>query len=157
MIQSFTKFGFSVCAFKSSGGTSGSPTALTTSFQAFPVMMDATNSTNSANFPDDCNVQSIEFELTARDSATAVTMYLARDSAGDIAISPPATENVTNGVTTAAKGGAAFSSEIDYHFDRGTEAGTAITGTTSGKIYIIAKCTGGGGNTAGLIRVNWRA
>ena len=157
MIQSFTKYGYSVCAFKASAGTAGSPTALTGSFQVFPITGDTVNSINSIDFPDDCNIQSIEFELTARDSATAVTMYLARDSAGNIAISNPATENVTNGVGSAALGGAAFSDGIDYHFDRGTGAGVAITGTTRGKLYVVAKCTGGSGSTVGLIRVNWRS
>ena len=88
-IRSFTSFGYSACAFKSSGGTSGAPTSLTTSYQAFPVTVDATNSVNSSSFPDDCEIQAIEFEFTARDSATSVTMYLARDSAGDIPITNP--------------------------------------------------------------------
>ena len=36
-------------------------------------------------------------------------------------------------------------------------AGVAITGTTRGKLYVVAKCTGGSGSTVGLIRVNWRS
>jgi hypothetical protein len=151
MIQSFTKFGYSVCSVKSSGGTSGAPTAFTTSYQAFPITVDSTNSTNSASFPDDCNIQSIEFEFTARDSATAVTMYLARDSAGDIAITNPSSENITNGATTSSKGGVSFSNEIDYHFDG------SVGNTSRGTLYVIALATGSSGSAAGNIRVNWRS
>jgi hypothetical protein len=163
MIKAFTKFGYSFCAFKSSGGTSGAPTALTASYQAFPITVDATNSVNSLSFPDDCEVQVIEFELTARDSATSVTMYLARDSAGDIPITNPSTENITNGVATATKGGVAFSSVVDYHFDRGTldttttpDTDVPITNTSSGTLYVIAK-QAGGTNARGNIRVYWRS
>jgi len=155
MIQTFTKYGYSFCAFKSSGGTSGAPTSMTTSYQAFPITVDATNSVNSLSFPDDCEIQAIEFELTARDSATSVTMYLARDSAGDIPLTNPSTENITNGITTAAKGGVAFSSLVDYHFDGGTTA-AIVTGTSRGTLYVIAKQTGGT-NAIGNIRVSWRA
>ena len=154
-IRSFTSFGYSACAFKSSGGTSGAPTALTTSYQAFPVTVDATNSVNSSSFPYDCEIQAIEFEFTARDSATSVTMYLARDSAGDIPITNPATETITNGAGTSTKGGVAFSSLVDYHFDGGTTS-AATTGATRGKLYVIAKQTGGG-NAVGYIRVSWRS
>jgi hypothetical protein len=154
-ISQFSKFGYSFCAFKSSGGTSGAPTSMTTSYQAFPVMVDATNSVNSLSFPDDCEIQVIEFEFTARDSATSVTMYLARDSAGDIPITIPSTVNITNGAGTATKGGVAFSSLVDYHFDGGTTS-AAITGTSRGKLYVIALQTGGT-NAVGNIRVSWRA
>lgn len=155
MIKQFTKFGYSFCAFKSSGGTSGAPTSMTTAYQAFPVMIDATNSTNSISFPDDCEIQSIEFEFTARDSATSVTMYLARDSSGDIPITNPSSETITNGAGTASKGATIFSSLVDYHFDGGTTS-AAITGTSRGTIYVIAKQVGGT-NAIGNIRLSWRA
>ena len=155
MIKEFTKFGYSVCSVKSSGGTTGAPTSITTSYQAFPVTVDATNSRNSDSFPNDCNIQAIEFEFSNRDSATSITMYLARDSAGEIPITNPSTQTITNGVTTASKGGCAFSSLVDYHFDAGTSS-AAITGTSRGTIYVIAKQTGGT-NSVGNIRVSWRA
>ena len=154
-IHQFSHFGYSVCSVKSSGGTTGAPTSITNSYQAFPVTVDATNSVNSISFPDDCNIQAIEFEFADRDSATAITMYLARDSAGDIPITNPSTQTITNGVTTASKGGCAFSSLVDYHFDGGTSS-AAITGTSRGTIYVIAKQTGGT-NATGNIRVYWRA
>ena len=74
MIQQFTKYGYSFCAFKAADGTSGAPTALTAAYQAFPVTVDVENSVTSTQFPNDCEIQVIEFELTARDSATSVTM-----------------------------------------------------------------------------------
>ena len=155
MIKEFTSFGYSVCSVKSSGGTTGAPTSITTSYQAFPVTVDATNSVNSASFPDDCNIQAIEFEFSDRDSATSVTMYLARDSAGNIAITNPSTQTITNGAGTSSKGGCAFSSLVDYHFDGGTSS-AAITGASRGTLYVIAKQTGGT-NSVGNIRVSWRA
>jgi hypothetical protein len=155
MIKEFTSFGYSVCSVKSSGGSSGSPTSITTSYQAFPVTVDATNSVNSSAFPDDCEIQVIEFEFTARDSATSVTMYLARDSAGDIPLTNPASQTITNGASTATKGGCAFSSLVDYHFDGGAST-AAITGTSRGTLYVIAK-QAGGTNALGNIRVSWRS
>jgi len=155
MIKEFTSFGYSVCSVKSSGGTTGAPTSITTSYQAFPVTADRTNARTSDSFPDDCNIQAIEFEFSDRDSATSVTMYLARDSAGDIPITNPSSQTITNGVTAASKGGCAFSSLVDYHFDAGTTS-TPITGTSRGTLYVIAKQTGGT-NSVGTIRVSWRA
>lgn len=155
-IHQFSHFGYSVCSVKSSGGTTGAPTAITNTYQAFPVTLDATNSVNSVSFPDDCNIQAIEFELAARDTATEITMYLARDSAGDIPITNPATQTITNGLGTATKGGCAFSSLVDYHFDGGTSS-AAITGTSRGTIYVIAKHDQSGRSATGTIRVSWRA
>jgi len=163
MINSFTKYGYSVCSVKASDGTTGAPTSITTAYQAFPVTLDQANSCTSASFPNDCNIQVIEFELTARDSATSITMYLARDSAGDIPITNPSSETITNGMTTATKGGVAFTSAVDYHFDAGTRdtsvdpaVETAITNTSRGTLYVIAK-QAGGTNAVGNIRVYWRS
>ena len=149
MIQSFTKFGYSACSVKSSGGTTGAPTAFTTSYQVFPVTVDSTNSTNSASFPDACNIQSIEFEFSTRGSATAVTMYLARDSAGHIPITNAASENVLQ-TDSAGKAAASFSSEIDYHLDG------SVALATRGTLYVVALATSASG-TVGNIRVNWRS
>jgi hypothetical protein len=143
MIQSFTKFGYSY----HDAGTA--PTNLANTYNTFPVTVDSTNSTNSASFPDDCNIQSIEFEITALSTAGSVTMFLARDSAGDIPITNEFTQNVTVGDTTVTKAGAVFSSEIDYHFDG------SVANTTRGTIYVVAKVDGG--TPTANIRVNWRA
>tara|TARA_Y100000004_G_C8794798_1_gene360803 strand:+ start:74 stop:544 length:471 start_codon:yes stop_codon:yes gene_type:complete len=156
MIKEFTSFGYSVCSVKSSGGTTGAPTSITDSYQAFPVTVDRTNARTSDSFPDDCNIQAIEFEFAARDTATEITMYLARDSAGDIPITNPSSQTITNGLGTATKGGCAFSSLVDYHFDAGTSS-TPITGTSRGTIYVIAKHNAGSSNATGTIRVSWRA
>ena len=150
MIQSFTKYGYS---YHDSGTA---PTTLTTSFQVFPVTVDATNSTNSASFPDDCNIQSIEFEVTTTGNAASITMFLARDSAGDIPFTNESTQNITVGATTtgtSGKAGAIFSDEIDYHFDG------SVGNTSRGTIYVVAKKTDSGGSVATVsnIRVNWRA
>ena len=153
MIQSFTKYGYSACSVKAAGGTTGAPTAFTTAYQVFPVTIDDTNSENSGSFPDDCNIQSIEFELSTRNSATAVTMYLARDSSGHIPITNPASENIlqTDSGGSGLSGGAAFSSEIDYHVDG------SVSNATRGTLYVVALFTNSGGSARGTIRVNWRA
>ena len=143
MIQSFTKYGYSY----HHGSTA--PTNVTTAYQIFPVTVDATNSTNSASFPDDCNIQSIEFEFSTRGSATAVTMYLARDSSGHIPVTNASTENVLQ-TDSGGKAAAAFSSEIDYHF-----AGS-VSNATRGTLYVVALAANASG-TVGNIRVNWRA
>ena len=143
MIKSYTHFGYSY----HHGSTS--PANITTAFQVFPVTVDTTNSTNSASFPDDCNIQSIEFEITALSGAANVTMFLARDSAGDIPITNEYTQNVTIGDTTTTKAGAIFSNEIDYHFDG------SVANTTRGTIYVVAKVNSG--TPTANIRVNWRA
>lgn len=144
MIRSFTHFGYSY------HDEDTAPTTITTSYQVFPVTVDATNSTNSTDFPDDCNIQSIEFEIPTLGSCTSVTMYLARDSAGDIPITNEYTQNVTVGATTASKAGAIFSDEIDYHFDG------SVANTSRGTLYVVAKKTGSG-TTKVNIRVNWRS
>jgi hypothetical protein len=163
MPTSYNHSGLSVCSIKASGGTAGSPVSITTAYQAYPVTIDRANSCTSAAIPNDCEIQVIEFELTARTSATSITMYLARDSAGDIPITNPSEETITNGMTTTAKGGVAFSSLVDYHFDSGTRddsvdpaTETGIANTSSGTLYVIAKQTGGSA-AVGNIRIYWRS
>lgn len=128
------------------------PTTLTTTNQVFPIKIDTTNSPDSERFPDTCNIQSIEFEFTALSTATTVTAFLARDSAGDVPITPGtttgATQTITIGATTATKGGAAFSVDNDYHRD------SAVANTNQYIIYVVAKVDAG--TPTANIRVNWR-
>ena len=129
-----------------------SPLALTTSFQAFAIGYDLTNSPESELFPDTCNIQSIEFEFTTKGSAGEVTMYIARDSAGKAAITPGATTGATQDLLASAggTGSAVFAVDTDYHFDSG------VSGTTSGIIYVMAKVDDNTGNPVSNIRINWR-
>lgn len=129
-----------------------SPAALTTSFQAFKVTEDTTNSPSSERFPDTCNIQSVEFEFTSKGSATEVTMYLARDSAGKVAITPGATSGATQDLLASAgsTGSAVYSVDSDYHFD------SSVSGCETGSIYVIAKVDNDTGNPTANIRINWR-
>ena len=91
--------------------------------------------------------------FTTAYQATAVTMYLARDSSGHIPITNPASENIlqTDSGGVGLSGGAAFSSEIDYHVDG------SVSNATRGTLYVVALFTNSGGSARGTIRVNWRA
>lgn len=129
-----------------------SPAALSTVYQVFPVKIDTTNSPDSEGFPDTCNIQSIEFEFTALSTAATVTTYLARDSAGNVPITPGTTTGATQTITKMAAGstvgGAAFAVNSDYHRD------SAVANTNQYIIYVVAKVDAGTPTTN--IRVNWR-
>lgn len=126
--------------------------SLTGTFQVFEVTQDLTNSPDSDFFPDTCNIQSIEFEFTAKSSAASVTAYIARDSAGDVPITPGGTsgasQDITVGVTDAAKGGATLFVDNDYTLD------TGVSNSNRQKIYVVAKVNAG--TPTANIRVNWR-
>ena len=131
----------------------GSEASLPTSFQAFAVTYDLTESPESELFPNTCNIQSVEFEFTTKGDAGTVTMFIARDSAGNAGITPGgttgATSNITSG-TVNTKGSTVFSIDSDYHFD------SSVSNTTPGVIYVIAKVDNQGNSPVANIRVNWR-
>ncbi len=132
---------------------STSPASFTTGFQVFEVGEDTTNSPSSERFPDDCNIQSVEFEFTTKGSAGTVTMFLARDSAGSVGITPAGTTGATSTITVGtvnSKGSTAFSVDNDYHFD------SSVSNSKAGSIYIVAKVDNATGSPAANIRVNWR-
>jgi|TARA_R110000824_G_C15227090_1_gene678111 hypothetical protein len=124
---------------------------ITATATAFPCTVDATNAVEAANFPRNCNVQSIEFSIdTIASSAASIHMYLARDAAGDIPLTPGstsgATQTIQTGATTATDGGVIFLVDADVNFHTGHSVADTI--------YVIAK-TDTGTCTAN-IRVNWR-
>ncbi len=132
---------------------STSPASLTTSYQVFEVTEDLLNSPSSERVPDTCNIQSIEFEFTTKGSATSVTMFLARDSSGNAAITPPGTTGATSAIGSGlvnTKGSAIFSIDNDYHFD------SSVSGSKTGSLYVLAKVNDATGSPAANIRINWR-
>lgn len=145
---SYSKTGYSFCR--------STTDQLTSSYVAFPVTKDATNSPQSSEFPNSCNIQSVELYLT-RVSAVglSVQLFLARDSGGLIPITPAEPSGATQAITytdtsVPRKGGVAFVIDADYHYDSG------VTNATTGTMYVVAKLTSA--NTASVdIRVNWRA
>ena len=118
----------------------------------FAVTRDATNSTLSAEFPRNCEIESVEIFLTSiAGGASDVTMYLARDSTGDVAITPGGTTGATQTITsgfTSNTGSVVFEVESDFNFD------DSVTNATAGTLYVVLR-TDAGTATAD-VRVNWR-
>jgi hypothetical protein len=127
--------------------------SLTNSFTVHACTEDTTNSPESSSFPRTCNIQSIELEMSSLSgSPTTVTLFLARDSAGDVGVTPGATSGATQtiqvGKTTAADGTVVFSVDSDVHFD------SSVGSTTAGTLYAVVKLDAG--TATSNIRVNWR-
>tara|TARA_R100001086_G_scaffold75575_6_gene36643 strand:+ start:697 stop:1131 length:435 start_codon:yes stop_codon:yes gene_type:complete len=118
----------------------------------FAVTRDATNSKLSAEFPRNCEIESVEIFLTSiAGGASDVTMYLARDSTGDVAITPGGTTGATQTITsgfTSNTGSVVFEVESDFNFD------DSVTNATAGTLYVVLR-TDAGTATAD-VRVNWR-
>jgi hypothetical protein len=144
MIQQFSKYGYSCSALQRTIGTG---------YAAHAITSLATNKKSNV-VPDDCYLESIEFELSGIDAATdTVTIFLSRDSAGLIPITSDelggATQTVTTSIAGATNGGVVFTISKDYHFD------TTVTNASSGTLYICAKASAA--CVAENIRLNWRA
>ena len=143
MIQQFTKYGYSCSAVD---------VAIGTSYSAIPLPSLAANNKSLA-VPDDCYLESIEFELSAIAASDNVTIFIARDSAGLIPITsdalPGAKQTVTLSAAASTTGGVTYTINKDYHFD------TTVTNATSGTIYVCAKANAA--CVAENIRLNWRA
>ena len=145
-IRQFTKYGYACLDQARAIGTS------------YGVIFELTGqgqSTNkkSANVPDDCFLESIEFELSSISASDTITMFLARDSAGKNPITSDALSGATQTVTLSAvsstTGGVTFTIGKDYHFD------TTTTNATSGSLYLVAKANAV--CQADQIRLNWRS
>ena len=129
-----------------------SPASLTTSFQAFEVTQDLTNNTGSKFFPDSANIQTVELDFTVKGSASTVTMYLARDSNGNAAITPGATTGATATLTagTGTTANAVFQVNTDYNYDE------TVSSSKRYSLYVMAKVDDATGSPKANIRVNWR-
>jgi hypothetical protein len=142
-----------MAAFSRNGFSFVENQTIGTSLAAFAVTnnVSSTGGGGSATIPDNCNFQSVEVFLTSVSSVTEVTMYLARDSTGDVAITPGGTSGATQTISTktANTGSCVWSIDADYNFDR------ALSGSTSGTIYVVLKADAG--SAVADVRVNWRA
>ena len=142
-IKQFTKYGYSCSAENAAIGTG---------YAANAVTVLAANKKSSV-VPDDCFLESIEFELSSIAASDTVTIFVARDSAGLIPITSDilsgATQEVTLSAGASTTGGVSFTIGKDYHFD------TTVTNATSGTIYVCAKASAA--CVAENIRLNWRA
>ena len=80
----------------------------TTTNSIFAVTIDATNAPASSGVPDWAWLEDIVFETSNEAGGiTTLTFFLSRDAAGDRPITPEATVTLTNGATTATRGGTA--------------------------------------------------
>ena len=149
-INQFTRYGF---AAANSAGSAISGSA----FTMHELKADS-GIQFSSNVPASAHIESIEFELTSIADGDQLTIFLCRDSAGDVPLTPQhtegATQRVTTGVATATSGGCSFTINKDFHFD------STVTGATQGSLYVAAKCLSSAGSaapcTATAIRLNWR-
>jgi len=145
-INQFTKYGFAVA----------NAVSITGSFSAHEVS-GSSDVKFSSDVPVSAFLESLEFELTSIASGDQITVFLARDSDGDVPLTSTAlagsTQTVTIGRSTATKGGCSFTINKDFHFD------STVTNATIGKLYVIVKCVDSGGSGASCtadIRLNWR-
>ena len=126
--------------------------SVTVNAAPFAVTKDATNSLRSAEFPRNCEIESVEIFLTSiAGGASEISMYLARDSTGDVAITPGGTTGATQTIKsgfTSGTGSVVFLVEKDFNFD------SNVTNATAGTLYVVLN-TDAGTATAD-IRVNWR-
>lgn len=95
----------------------------------------STTETFSKALPDVCHLIKLEVEITSISSATTVTWNLAKDAAGDFAITPEVTSTIVVGKTTATKGG--FNALIDIDYVK-----TLTNGVTE-HLYLVARTDAG--------------
>ena len=143
MIQQFTKYGYSCSALQEAIGTSYGVIALT----------NLASNKKASVVPDECFLESIEFELSAIAAADTLTIFIARDSAGLVPITSDILSGATQAVTLSAAasttGAVSFTISKDYHFD------TTTTNANSGTIYVCVKASAA--CVAENIRLNWRS
>jgi hypothetical protein len=114
---------------------------------------------NSNDVPHDCFIESLELELSSISDGDKVTVYLARDSAGNVPLTSAHLDGATQRVTVlnpgvSTTGGCSFQINKDFHFD-----GT-VSSSTKGTLYLLIKCVDSGGVAAPCTadaRLNWRA
>ena len=136
-IFSYSRFGFSGKAVA----------GLTASVQVFACGTDAALP-QSVPFPRSATVTSVELELTSLSSSPAtVTMFLARDAAGDRPLTDAMTKAILPGKSNpGSAGGVRFDVDFDVHYD---------ASSTADIIYIVVVLNVGTANA--VVRVNWRA
>lgn len=147
-IRQFTKYGFAM-----------KPQATITGSFSIHEITSAPADKLSSDIPSSVYLDSIEFSVAAGAAAgDELTMFLARDSDGDLPLTSTApggaTQTITIGHTTATKGAYNFTINKDFHFDD-----FATGSSTRGKLYVIAKCvdsSGAGKTITSAIRLNWR-
>tara|TARA_R100000149_G_C5875331_1_gene139121 strand:+ start:1832 stop:2284 length:453 start_codon:yes stop_codon:yes gene_type:complete len=147
-IRQFTKYGFAI-----------KPQATITGTFSIHEISSHNAVKLSSDIPSSVYLDSVEISVAAGAAAgDELTMFLARDPAGDLPLTSTApggaTQAVTLGLTTATVGAYNFTINKDFHFDD-----FATGSSTRGKLYVVAKCvdSGGSGKTiTANIRLNWR-
>jgi hypothetical protein len=123
--------------------------ALTTAYQVFTLTADPTNAPRTAVVPDFAHFQHLAVEMdTIAGGASSVTLFLARDAAGDIPLTAEQTASVQFGFTTATSGSAIACIDLDYHYQQ-------LAVEVRGTVYVVIKTNAGTAN--GNLRLHWRA
>tara|TARA_R100001443_G_scaffold28822_3_gene42013 strand:+ start:9333 stop:9785 length:453 start_codon:yes stop_codon:yes gene_type:complete len=147
-INQFTRYGFAAADDRSISGSS---------FTTHELTVDS-DIQFSSKVPSSAFLGSIEFQLTGISDGDELTIFLCRDSTGNVPLTSQhlegATQRVTTGIGSATSGGCSFTINKDFHFD------DIVTGATQGSLYVAAKCLSSAGSaapcTATAIRLNWR-
>ena len=144
----------SIHSWSKAGYSYGTQSSITTTYRGAAATADTTNSPESFRFPDTGNIQTVEVYFTGLSTTGQVcTIYLSRDSAGDVGITPTtnsASQTIQAALAASSAGFCAFEIGRDFNFDSG------VASTTSGTIYVMIKLDTGTATTA-AVRVNWRA
>ena len=149
-IHHWTTFGYAYGRVTSDG--------LTATPSIVACTIDATNSRRSSIMPNDAYVSNIEVNLTSCATSggglpRTVTLYLARDSGGLMAVTPGNTDGSTQDIdfhhSTTTTGNVVFQVDTDYHID------SSVSNFTEGTLYAVIQTDRGTANCE--IRVNWRA
>tara|TARA_A100001391_G_scaffold195894_1_gene173733 strand:- start:666 stop:1121 length:456 start_codon:yes stop_codon:yes gene_type:complete len=145
------KYSFAIAEAITVGGTfdaGSSPVALTRD----------TDVSESSKVPFSCYLDSLELELSGISDGDKVTVYLARDAAGNVPLTSAHLDGATQRVTVltggSTTGGCNFQIHKEFHFD------STVSGATAGTLYLAIKCVDSGGVAAPCTadaRLNWRA
>ena len=145
----------SIHSWSMAGYSYANNASITNSLSAHAVTADTTNSPESFRFPARGNIQSVEVFFTGLSSAgLTCSLFLARDSDGDVGVTPGSTTGSSPVIQQGVSGGATvgfcvFEVNTDFHLDSG------VANSADGTIYACLRLSSGTGTAD--IRVNWRA
>lgn len=127
-------------------GISCGSSNLTTSAVAVQLTRTPAVDGSSGAIPDQCHLDHLHVQLPVFATATTITAQFALDAAGDVKIGDPSTKTIRAGATTATKGAATWSVDLDWR----THAAA-----TSGSIWVLLSLDAGTA-TGAVARLTWR-
>ena len=145
----------SIQSWSMAGYSYSNDASITNTLSVHAVTADTTISPESFRFPERGFIQSVDVYFTDLSAAgLTCSMFLSRDSAGDVGVTPGTTTGSSQVVQQAVGVGAtagfvSFQVGTDFHFD------SSVSNSADGTIYACLRLVGGTGTAD--IRVNWRA